>query len=244
MDRLLAATREAESRHFWFRGFERFVTPMLREAACGRTGLQLLDAGCGTGYNLRLLAPYGEAVGVDITASGLADATASGRAPVAQASVTALPFAAATFDIVTSFDVLYMLPDAAERQALAEMRRVLRPGGALVLNVAAMPILHGHHSVLSAEVRRYTRDELSVKLEFAGFRVARVTHTNASLFPMMLAARILQRGRGTRALTSDIAVPPSPINAALSVLLAAEAGVARYVSLPFGSSLLALARTS
>jgi SAM-dependent methyltransferase len=241
MDRLLAATRDAETRHFWFRGFARFVTPFLREAAAGRTGLHLLDAGCGTGHNLRLLSPYGTVTGIDLTRSGLRAARDGDHVRVVQASVGALPFPASAFDIVTSFDVLYMLPDAIEQAAVAEMARVLRPGGALVINVAAMPILHGHHSVLSAEIRRYTRKGLRERLEAAGFHVTRLTHTNASLFPVMLAARMMQRRGGTRAETSDIRVPPAPINAALSALLAAEAAVVRRVELPIGSSLLGLA---
>jgi SAM-dependent methyltransferase len=246
VDRLLEATARAERDHFWFRGFRRFVSPMLARAAAGRTRLRLLDCGCGTGTNLRLLLePYGDAWGFDLTWTGLRIARRAGVTRVAQASAAAVPFPAEAFDIVTSFDVLYCLPDQIEREAVREMWRVLKPGGAAVINVAAMAILRGHHSVLAAERRRYSRADLRALVEAAGFRVERMTHTNAALFPLMLGVRGVQRAAGL-ARESDaegeITVPPAPVNAVLSALLAVEAGLSRTVPMPFGSSLLCLAR--
>jgi hypothetical protein len=125
------------------------------------------------------------------------------------------------------------------------MWRVLKPGGAAIVNVAAMEMLRGNHSVLSAELRRYSRASLRERLESAGFRVERMTYTNASLFPVMLAVRGVQRAMGLAPegeSQGEITVPPRPVNATLSAMLAIEAGVVRAVPMPFGSSLLCLAR--
>ena len=187
VDRLLEETYRAEQVHFWYRGFRQFVRPLLKEATSGLARPRLLDCGCGTGANLPLLAGFGVPFGFDLTWRGLEFARRSGRTGVAQASVTAIPIAGAAVDVVTSFDVLYCLPDPAERLAIAEMHRVLRPGGALVVNVAALDILHGDHSVLGGEVRRYTTRELRRKLEQAGFEVVRLTYSYAALFPLLLA---------------------------------------------------------
>jgi ubiquinone/menaquinone biosynthesis C-methylase UbiE len=241
-DQLLAATSDAEARHFWFRGFRRFVTPLVERAVAGLVAPRALDCGCGTGANVALLGRYGEAFGFDYTLSGLRTGTAAGLRKLVQASAAAIPYPAATFDLVTSFDMLQVLPDGIESAALSEMARVLKPGGALVLNVAAMRILHGHHALLSEEARRYSRSELRTKLQAAGFLVERMTHTNASLFPVMLAVRAVQRLQGAEAKVADIAVPPAPINALFGGLLAMEAKVVRRLSLPFGSSIVCLAR--
>ena len=246
VDRLLEATARAERDHFWFRGFRRFVSPLLARAAAGRTGLRLLDCGCGTGTNLRLLLePCGDAWGFDLTWTGLRFARGAGLTRVAQASAAAVPYPSACFDIVTSFDVLYCLPDEVEWHAVREMWRVLKPGGAAIVNVAAMEILRGSHSVLSAELRRYSRSSLRALLEQAGFRVERITYTNATLFPLMLGLRGAQRVVGLAQESEaggEISMPPAPLNAALSALLAAEARIVRAVPMPFGSSLLCLAR--
>jgi ubiquinone/menaquinone biosynthesis C-methylase UbiE len=242
MDRLLVATERAERDHFWFRGFRRFVSPLLAEAVRDRPDPAILDCGCGTGYNLGLLRQSGRAAGIDITWTGLAFARARGDRAVAQASAAVLPFGDESFDVVTSFDVIYGLQDDDERAALREMFRVLRPGGHLVLNVAAMNMLTGNHSVLGGEVRRYSRAVLAERLTGAGFAVRRLTYTNAAIFPIVAAVRLLQRVSGHQESEHEISIPPAPLNAALSAVLAVEAAALRVMNMPFGSSLLALAR--
>jgi SAM-dependent methyltransferase len=246
MDRLLHTTCRAEGHHFWFRGLRQFVGPLLDETTRGRVdAAAILDCGSGTGANLEVLERFGRAFGVDLTWTGLQHARTKGRTRTAQASVAHLPFPEGRFDIVTSFDVLYCLPAPAERAAVAEMARVLRPGGWAIVSVAGMPLLRGHHSEATQEVRRYTRRRLRAVLEGARFDVCRLTHTNASLFPILLARRLLQRLRGPApadAAERELALPPRPVNAALSALLALEARLVRHVSLPVGSSVLCLAR--
>jgi ubiquinone/menaquinone biosynthesis C-methylase UbiE len=242
MDRLLDATARAERDHFWFRGFRRFVAPLLAQAVRGAIDPVMLDCGCGTGHNLAMLRKYGRAVGIDLTWSGLAFAHARGDRRIAQASATRLPFAGAQFDVVTSFDVIYALQDADETAALNEMFRVLRPGGHLVINVAAMDLLKGNHSVLAAEVRRYTRGTLTDRLTRAGFEVRRMSYTNATILPAVAAVRLLQRITGHEESQEEISIPSAPVNAVLGAALALEASALRFVNMPFGSSLLALAR--
>ncbi len=249
MDRLLEATARAERDHFWFRGFRAFIRPLLDEAAAGRGPLQILDCGCGTGNNLTLLLrAYGRAFGVDLTWSGLAYARDSGVAGLARANVTRLPFGDARFDLVTSFDVLQCLVEPDETRAAAEMRRVLRPGGHALIHVSAFDALRGDHSILSHELHRYSRGRLRRIVEGTGFKLVRLTYTNAALVPVLLIVRSLQRRRGL--VTSDqdevaareISIPPAPVNAVLSAALSLEARLARHVNLPFGSSLLCLAK--
>jgi ubiquinone/menaquinone biosynthesis C-methylase UbiE len=242
MDRLLEATARAERDHFWFRGFRRFVAPFVREATRGRAGARILDCGSGTGVNLGLLRTYGHPVGIDLNWTGLAFARSRGERQIAQASATHLPFATGTFDLVTSFDVIYSLADADESAVLVEMHRVLRLGGYLVVNAAAMELLKGNHSVLAGEVRRYTRGTLATRLTRVGFDVRRMTYTNATIAPIVAGVRLLQRVSGHEESHQEISIPPAPVNAALTGLLALEAAALRFVDMPFGSSLLALAR--
>lgn len=242
MDRLLQATALAERDHFWFRGFRRFMAPLLADAVRGRQSPTILDCGCGTGHNLELLRRYGAAVGIDLTWTGLAFARSRGECAIARATAASLPFPDAVFDLVTSFDVIYALDDATESAALREMSRVLRPGGCLVVNVAAMELLKGNHSVLANEIRRYSRATLGNRLTAAGFRIRRMSYTNASILPIVAGVRLVQRALGHEESHQEISIPPAPVNAALTGVLAVEANLLRFVNMPFGSSLMALAQ--
>lgn len=245
VDHLLRATARVEARHFWFRGLRRFVTPLVRAAVHGRTIPRILDCGCGTGANLEFLGQFGRACGFDLSGIGPQIAREAGRTAIARARVTAAPFPSGAFDLVTSFDVLYSLEEADEAAAVGELFRVLKPGGHAVINVAAMPILTGDHSVLSREERRYTRTDLRLRLERAGFTIVRLTYTNATLFVPLALARGFHRWRGlsTEAeAQQEIAMPPAAVNTCLNALLALESLWLRAIDNPFGSSLLCLAR--
>jgi SAM-dependent methyltransferase len=246
MDALLERTFDAEQRHFWFRGFRRFVAPLIERVTAAHSTPRLLDAGCGTGGNLAFLDQYGIVFGLELFARGLEFGHARGLPRLVQGSVTDLPFGDASIDVVLSFDVLYCLQDPAEHAAICEMFRVLRPGGSVLINVAALNILKGDHSVLGGEVRRYTKGELRDKLERAGFQITRLTYTNATLFPITASVRALQRLRGVKADENnkgDFYVPPAPINALFSGVLAVESKlIAAGMNMPIGSSLLCLAK--
>ena len=245
MDHLLRATAHAETRHFWFRGFRAFVTPLVRTATAGRSNVRILDCGCGTGANVDLLGQFGRAFGFDLTETGLQLGREAGRTRLARASVTAAPFPTSSFDLVTSFDVLYALEGPDERTALAEMYRLLKPGGFAIINVAALEILRGDHSVLSREIRRYDRPLLRDRVTDAGFAIVRLTYTNVLLSIPLLITRALQRRRGLKGeaeAQQDITIPPAALNGLLTALLRVESLWIRSFDAPFGSSLLCLAR--
>ena len=240
---MLEATERAEDAHFWFKGLRRTARQLIDAARDGRALGRIVDCGAGTGRNLEWLCKYGDAVGVELSPTGLAAGRARGRRLV-RASVAALPFASSTVDLATSFDVLYCLDDATERQALSEMWRVLRPGGLIVVNVAALDILRGSHSTLTHEVRRYTPERLRSRLEAAGFVIERLTFTNFTPFPVALLLRGMERmsGRASEASDHDLRVPAWPVNSAFDLALRVEVGVLRFTNLPIGTSVMAVGR--
>jgi SAM-dependent methyltransferase len=240
-DELLEQTRHAEGSHFWFHGFRRFMVPVLRQVAGERRGLRLIDCGCGTGANLALLRPYGEAFGFDLLAGGRHARTLGGH--VTRADITRIPFRTGVFDVVTAFDVLQCV--GADHEAIAEMARIARPGGTIVLTLAALDVLRGDHAEAWHELRRYTPARAARLVQTAGLEVERLSFLFGSVFPLMLAVRVAQRLSRpfrTRPGAWDMTVPPAPVNAALSAVVGAEAALARHVPLPIGSSLVVVAR--
>jgi SAM-dependent methyltransferase len=241
MDRLLELTFRAEQSHFWFRGFRAFMQPEVARAVNGLSSPIIVDCGCGTGANVSWLQQYGAAYGFDLTWNGLCLGQRMGRRGLARASIDAIPFRTGSADLATSFDVFQCLPDAVESAAMDEMWRILKPGGHLVMNVAALPVLRGHHATLSEEVRRYTPSRLRSIVERTGFRIERLTFVHATLFPLMLPVRVVQRWRSGPDVPAgefDITVPPAPINALLTAAVRAEAAMLRVMNMPVGSSLM------
>ena len=242
MDERFTKTRHAADSHFWYHGFRRFVSDVLSDVAGGRTDLRILDCGCGVGQNMRLLEPYGRVVGFELEPLAAVAGREFGR-PIACADITRIPFPDDMFDVAASFDVLQVVePDVA---AVREMARVVRPGGRVLLTVAAFEMLAGDHAEVWNECRRYTRRSARALAESAGLRVERVSFAFATLFPLMLAVRTAQRLRRpfrTAPAHSDIEVPWGPVNSALMTLLDGEAAMSRYVPMPIGTSLIVVAR--
>ena len=232
---------EAEEAQWWYAG-QRAIASALLEPALGEApgSRRLLDAGCGTGFNLLALGRLGRAMGVDLAPEAIAYCRVRGVRAV-RASLLALPIPDASFDVVTSFDVIYHAWVTDDRAAVAEMARVLRPGGVLLVRVPALRALLGAHDVEVQSRHRYTRRELRTLLEACGLRVERATYCNSLLFPLLLARRTLDRLLGREG--SDVGFLPAPLEWAFVRALLAEAALVRAgFSFPIGASVMARAR--
>ncbi len=243
---------EAEERQWWYVGQSAIASRLLRReldamhtgaAGTGSPGglsLRVLDAGCGTGANLVGLGELGRAIGVDLSPEAIAFCQQRG-VTVARSSVLALPFRDESFDLVTSYDVLYHAWVTDDRAALAELVRVVRAGGFLLMRVPALRVLWGAHDVEVQSRHRYTRGEVRRLLEAVGLELRRISYSNAFLFPLLLARRSLDRLLGRRG--SDVGFLPRPLEWTFRRVLLAEAAlIARGLPLPIGASVVALAR--
>lgn len=242
------ATYEVEARverdHWWFRGRRRILARLLDALDPPLApGARVLDVGCGTGANGPALAAGGRfVVGLDASAVplGLAGTGERGHAARLRGDALRLPFADGAFDLVVALDVLEHLDD--DRDAARELRRVLRPGGALIVFVPALELLWGLQDDVSHHRRRYGRAELRALLGGAGFTVRRLTFFNSLLFAPILAARLAMRLRPPRALKSENELGGPLANALLGGIFALEAPLLRRLDLPLGVSLAAVAR--
>ena len=230
---------DVEDSHWWYAGMRRLTESML-DAYVGDRVSSILDAGCGTGANLLLLSHRGLATGIDIEPVALSFCRHRGLTRLVQGSVSELPFPPSAFGLVTSFEVLYHLKVSDDEAALGEFWRVLRPGGWLLLRLPAYDRLRGRHDTAVQTRRRYTKGEVGRKVRAAGFDVVRLSYANCLLFPVAVAKRVLERLLPASA-GSDVGPPPYG-NAVLRTILCAEAVWLRRWSLPWGLSVLCLAR--
>jgi len=230
-----------EQSHWWYAGRRKILASFI-EDICRRVTdrrPRILDVGCGTGANLLMLSNYGDAEGVDVSEDALAFCRERGLENVKLGAAEQLPYEDGTFDLVTALDVVEHLDD--DLAGLREMRRVLRPGGRVLLFVPTFMFLWGLQDDVSNHRRRYRMPELGRVLEQAGFEIERTTYANITFFMPILAMRKLMRLTGIKA-ESENNINVSAFNGMLGRMLGAESFVLRYMNIPFGVSGLCVAR--
>jgi len=228
---------EEDRRHWWFQARLRILMAALA-ATLPRRPLRLLEIGCGTGNVLRALGRFGEAVGMEPDERLIAAARAEGLTVRRGVLPGDLVVPDGWADVVLLLDVLEHLDD--EAAALSAARRALTAEGWLIVTVPAFAWLWSAHDRTLGHKRRYTAARLARVVEAAGFRVVRRTYFNTLLFPGVALVRSLMRGRGAGA--HDLHRSRPALNRFLGWCFGLERHVVPRVRLPFGSSVLLIAR--
>src|SRR2546422_10655779 len=230
-----------ENFYWWYVARRKLAEELLADEIHGRKSVSILDVGCGTGANMHAFARQGATMGVDTSLDALAYCQKRGIQTIALSGVETLPFGNGTFDIVTALDVLEHTDD--DLQALREIRRVTRKDGLVLATVPAYGFLWSEHDEALKHRRRYTAYELRNKLTITGYEVVRTSYFITSLFFPILALRIWQGlfKKSTHPKTS-LKILPAWLNESLIALLSFERKVLKWMNLPFGVSVIALAR--
>jgi SAM-dependent methyltransferase len=233
---------EVEDRHWWYVGMRRLTMQLLHRVYGDRPNLMILDAGCGTGAAAMYLSSFGTVTGLDFSPLALSFCQQRGLRHLNRGTVTQLPFPDASFDLITSFDVLYHKAVGAYRKALAEFHRVLKPHGRILLRLPAYNWLRGHHDEVIHTEHRFTAGELRRALTEAGFFNEKITYANSLLFPVAVGKRLLDRFLAIDHTHSDVR-PNSPWqDHLLAGVLGVEARWLTHFNLPFGLSVITLGR--
>jgi SAM-dependent methyltransferase len=152
-----------------------------------------------------------------------------------------LGFRDGVFSLVTALDVLEHLDDPVA--ALREMNRVCTPDGLVVISVPAYRFLWSGHDLALSHRRRYTARLLREQVEAAGLRVVRLTHAYAIfVVPVLLVRRLRSLMPGRRQNKADLGIVSGALNSLLIAYMRLEAAILRGTDLPFGTSLLCVAR--
>lgn len=237
--------RAVEDLHWWYQGLWRLTLDWLTRRLPPGERAQVLDAGCGTGGLLSQLRPlYPASVGLDLSPEAVAHCQTRGLTRVARGTVTEMPFPTGRFDAVISNDVLYHR-QVEVMPALREFHRVLRPGGLLLMNLAALESQRGAHDESVHTARRFERSQVGRLLAEAGFATERLSYRNFLLFPVAWAVRRLLRPSCTQPPPeSEMLLPCKAVNAALTTVLELENLLLARLDLPLGLSLFCAARRS
>ena len=235
---------DVERSNWWYVGMRSIFLSLLDGHYQAGSDLKILDAGCGTGAMLSHLTSYGQVVGVDISSEAirLARKRDVQGCELTQSSLTDLPFEDGAFDLVTSFDVICGIDDYGP--AFQELSRVLRPGGRVVINLPAYNPLLSEHDLAVHNKRRYTKADITKEAERVGLTVERVAHANTLLFPIAAAVRVVKKvpAKSASEARSDLRILPPVINRSLAQVLFLERRLLQKVDLPFGLSVICVAR--
>jgi SAM-dependent methyltransferase len=230
---------QVEDTHWWYVGRRRIIQSLVEKISTTLKTQRILDVGCGTGANLKMLAAYGSAEGVDISPQAVDFCRERGLNSVKLGAIEQLPYENDSFELVTALDVIEHLDD--DIAGLREMRRVLRPDGRILVFVPAFMFLWGVQDDVSNHRRRYTLPSLLKTVEEAGFSVEWSSYANISFFLPVLFVRSVMRWLGLRADT-EYGINISLMNGPFSSLFGAERLVFKHGRLPFGVSAVCIAR--
>ncbi|MBI4965822.1 MAG: methyltransferase domain-containing protein [Desulfomonile tiedjei] len=238
---------EFESSYWWYRSLHSILIDTLRSLGVGDRG-KVLDAGCGTGQNLVNVSEHiapGGAYGFDFSHAAAPFWAKRHLSGVCLASINEIPFQSDTFDAAMSVDVLEC--DAvSEDSAYGELWRVVKPGGYIILVVPAYDWLMSpeHHKAVHAS-RRYSRSRLTALLRKQPVDLIRMTHLFATLLPAVAVYRLFLKYLAPKPdgpPRSELKAMHPAVNELLSGVMSVERRLVRRWDLPFGSSIMAVAR--
>ena len=238
-----------EDSHWWFASRTLMINTLLQRVLPQPIGLDVLDIGCGAGNMIHHLSHYGRVKGIEIDARPVRQARLRGYDVDQFDATQPMPFEDETFDLVSAFDVIEHVD--ADGAALQEAYRVLKPSGHIVITVPAFMFLWSHNDVINDHKRRYAKAELRTKLQGTGFKLKRISYNNFFVFPLAAPLIVLRRGNEPELASHHLdedeyqveMEPASPaVNAILTTVGKVEASLAKYISLPFGTSLIAIAQ--
>ncbi|MBI3695674.1 MAG: class I SAM-dependent methyltransferase [Acidobacteria bacterium] len=239
----IANIAEAEESLWWFRGM-RGLTFALLDPLMNGIG-RVLEAGCGTGHFAAVFQKrYGVPVfTVDLEPEAIRCCRRRGVPYPAQASIASLPFPDRAFDLVLNLDVLPHFPPGQEQAAFAELVRVLRPQGLLLLRTAALEVFRSRHSQYVWERQRFSRGRLQQLARASNLRILRLSYANFFLTPVAFLKFRVWEPLLRQPPASGVQLVPAPLDHLLYLPLAVEKWwIARGGNFPWGQSLVLLAQ--
>lgn len=226
--------------HWWFTTRKKIVLDTIARFRRDSAEEQILDIGCGCGVMLNSLNELGSTYGLDMSDDAIAFCNEIFGGEVKRGHLPdQVPFPREKFSLITALDVIEHID--LDQQSLKTLHDLLQPKGLAIVTVPAYQFLWSKFDEMNEHKRRYTRHELQLKLQNAGFKIEKISYFNSLLFPLVFAIRMVNKVLGRNG-ASDIELPGKRLNALLGKIFGLEVSLLRTLSLPFGVSIIAVVR--
>lgn len=229
---------ELDELHWWYRARREVLRALIERVVRPAANARVLEVGCGTGHNLKMLEGFGsvDAIEVDAEARSVAEKRL-GRAVSSSPLPELSGIGRGHYDLVAALDVVEHIDD--DQATVAALASCLKRGGKLLVTVPAHQWMWSAHDELNHHKRRYSKKALAELINGSSLRLEAIGYFNSLLFPLAVGARLAAKATGRGG--GDDALPPRPVNYLFERVFAAERGLIGRVPLPPGLSLFAVA---
>jgi 2-polyprenyl-3-methyl-5-hydroxy-6-metoxy-1,4-benzoquinol methylase len=242
-DDVYQAMFEIEDRHWWYAAKQLIVLNLLRRYAPPRTNgakPKIADLGCGCGAMLNRMGSEFDAIGVDGSPRAIEFCNKRGvRAELGQL-LTGMTLPPGQFDGVLLLDVLEHIEQ--DRASVEEAAGLLRPGGVMICTSPAYQWLWSYWDTLHHHFRRYNKSQFGALFDQPNLKIELLSYANMALFPLAMAVRMAQRVIRPNNEKGDMKIPMAPLNWLFHTVYVNERHVLGRIPLPFGLSVVAVAR--
>jgi len=240
-DEFIEEMSEVEESNWWHEGRRRILHDNVKLLLRGIKNPKILDVGCGTGGTSNIFLKFGNLIGIDISFSALKIASKKGLENIFRSNLTNIPLQDEIFDIITALDVIEHVRD--DSIVLLELKRLIKNTGYLIITVPAFQFLWSEHDVALSHYRRYTISTLTKVLTDSGFEITRISYFVSFIFIPYSIYRILTRNSINKTKPHTVKRTfPEIINKLLEKSMLIENALMKKINLPFGVSLICVAK--